>query len=177
MKNILFLLSFFMLFVPPAAGAEIKDSYYFMRDDGEQSPEEMEEEALYVFETCDTNVYQKNYFDCACIAGAFLKERERLGSIAPQEEIVHSLYRNGPPECTNTSVIAGEAYQNCLRSSAIFREFKKDNEEYCSCVGKTAAKKFAQMPYLRTDYIEQIHVDSMVLCNERDEDGNPLPRD
>ena len=177
MKNVLFLLSFFIFAVAFPANAQIKDSYYFMTDDGKQSPEEMEEEALYVFETCDSNPYQKTYFDCKCIAGAFLKEREKLGSIAPQGEILYELFRGKNATCANTVQIAGEAYEDCQSYARTFREYEKDNEEYCECVAKTAAKKFAQRPYLRTTYIEKIHTDAMVNCTERDAEGNPLSQD
>jgi hypothetical protein len=163
-----------MLFATPAH-AQIKDSYYFMADDGEQSQEEMEEEAEYVFQTCDNNTYQKNYFDCQCVAGAFLQQREKVGGVVPQEEILSNITRTNKAQCANTIEIAGEAYEDCQRYVSMFREYEKDNEEYCSCVGNTVAKRFSKAPYLRTTYIRKIRTDAIVECKNRDTKGNPLP--
>lgn len=173
-KGLLPLLFLALIFPLPAA-AQVKDSYYFMADDGKQTPEEMEEEADYVFQSCNSNTYQKSYFNCECVAGAFLQAREKLGSVVPQEEILKTITRTSKAQCANTVEIAGEAYEDCQRYVKMFREYDKDNEEYCSCVGNTVATRFSETPYLRTTYIRKIRTDALVECNKRDANGKPLP--
>ena len=38
---------------------EVKDSFYFMKDDNEFSDEEKDEEAQYVYQLCEGNIFQK----------------------------------------------------------------------------------------------------------------------
>lgn len=168
----LFALAFVLSF---PAHAQIKDSYYYMRDDGVQSPEEMQMEAQTVYETCRSNIYKSRYFNCQCLAGAFLIQREKLGGIAPQEEIINELTIGKKASCANTVVIAGTVYRECMQSSRYFREFAKDNEEYCSCVGNTTARQFEKDPFLNTSYISDVQSQAMLRCHSRDERGNPLP--
>lgn len=166
----LFLAAF--LFVP-AAQAQVKDSYYFMRDDGVQSPEEVMEEAEYVFQACDTNVFQRDYFDCACIAGTFLQARDKYGSVAPQEEIISDILNGRNARCANPTGIAGKLYQNCMDTSAVTREYNKDNEEFCTCVGNTTARRFTARPALNSSYIARLESRALVDCQQRDDNNNP----
>lgn len=163
-----------MLITAPAQ-AQIKDSYYFMADDGVQSPEEVQEEAQYVFDTCDGNMYGKVYFDCSCIAGTFLQARDKYGSVAPQEEILNDIYYGKNARCANPVGIAGRSYEQCIESSKAMREYNKDNEEYCSCVGNRAAQRFSKHPVLSSNYINKIQAEALVACDNRDENGKPLP--
>ena len=146
MKHFILFLTVLTGLWPLTSAAQIKDSDYFMMDDGKMTPEEMEEEAMYVYEQCRSNSYKRKYYDCRCIAGAFLTNREKDGPARPQDDIVYNLFRGGPSECANTVSIAGDAYKDCMDTAKIFREFAKDNEEYCSCVGKTTANSFAKKP-------------------------------
>ncbi len=163
------------LILPFPAHAQHRDSYYYMKDDGVQSPEEMQMEAQTIFNECDSNVYQSRYFDCACLAGAFLQKREQYGGIAPQEEIINNLTIGNNVQCANTVAIAGGAYSQCMEFSARFREYDKDNEQYCSCVGNTVANTFKKTPMLNTSYISALHSDALVKCHNRDERNNPMP--
>ena len=84
MRFFLFALAALIISHSPAAAQVnerniVKDSIYFMLDDGIQTPEEMEEEAKYVHGLCASHVNQRLFFDCECIAGAFLSEREKRG--------------------------------------------------------------------------------------------------
>ena len=169
-----FAIAVWLIGAGPASAQFMKDSYYFMADDGKQSPEEMEEEAMFVYQNCQSNPYQAEYYDCQCIAGAFLNEREKIGPLKPQDQIVYELFRGGPKDCANKTEIAGSSYTDCMAYAEAFREFEKDNEEYCSCVGKTVARDFSKNPYLRTTYIEDLRVDALVDCEERNEDGDPV---
>ena len=174
--NRFFLLLACLMALPFApAYAQIRDSYYFMADDGKQSPEEMELEADYVFKTCANNTYQSRYFDCECVAGAFLQKREKYGAVAPQEELLQQIMRSKEAQCANPVTIAGDAYSECQNYVRVAREYRKDNEEFCSCVGNTVAKRFTKAPYLRTAYIRKLRTDALVLCARRDANGNPLP--
>jgi len=172
------LLLLVVLFAATPVFAQVKDSYYFMSD-GEQTKEEMEEEAQYVYSECNSNMYRRQWFDCACIAGAFLQERERRGSLPPQDVIVDALFRGTRTEmnrknCANAPAIAGDAHANCMSYAGTFREYERDNEEYCACVANTIARDFARTPYLRSRYTEELSTRAYLICDQRDENGNPV---
>lgn len=147
----------------------VKDSIYFTLDDGIMTKEEMLEEAQYVHGKCMGHVYQSLYFDCACIAGAFLNEREKRGPTALQDVILTELYRTGgeKAKCGNTVDIAGSMYQECMAFSDIFRRLESNNEEYCQCVGNRMARDFSDYPYLRLAYISRLRVNAMLSCERR----------
>lgn len=162
---------------PSLAATEIpKDSYYFMLDDGKMSPEEMDEESVVVYDSCNNNLYQKRYFNCECIAGLFRQVREKDGPMRPQDDIVYQLYREeASKKCVNQTDIAGTTYEDCQNYARSFRAREKDNEDYCGCVARNVVKKFTKKPYLSLDYISQLNTDSMLACRIRDEKGNPAP--
>ncbi len=164
-----------LLFSVPAH-AQIKDSYYFMLDDGVQTPDEVIEEAQYVFDTCDSNVFQKLYFDCQCVAGSFLQLREKYGSVAPQEELVDGIVHGKNARCSNSVDLAGYAYENCMETTRFAREYAPDNEQYCSCVGNKVANDFTQRPRLNRNYIVKVHSNAMLACRQRDANNNPAVR-
>lgn len=183
MVMMLFRLAFsaliFLIAAPvPAAFAigEIpRDSGYFMLDDGEQSPEEMELEAQYVHGLCTSNGFQSTYFDCSCIAGAFLIEREKLGPMVLQQEILHELYKGDNAKCANTAVIAGQVYQNCKRYVEAMRELATDNEQLCTCAANKASNDFGRSPRLSVDYIRNVRQRAMQYClNPRNRAYNGL---
>jgi hypothetical protein len=171
-----FLLSLFalLLLASPAAAQEndtniVKDSIYFTLDDGIMTQEEMEEEARYVHNKCMGHIYQSLYFDCACIAGAFLRERENRGPLALQEDILTELYRTGgeTAKCGNGPLIAGSVYNDCMFFSETFRRLETNNQEYCQCVGNRVARDFSEYPYLRIAYISRLRVNALLSCEER----------
>lgn len=172
-SSLIIMLCAAFLFSPSATHAQIKDSTYFMYDDGEQSPEEMAEEAEYVYGVCARNTYQSKYFNCECVAGAFLQAREKAGPVVPQDYIINEITRGENAQCANTVEIAGDAYSMCQSYARTFREYRKDNEEYCQCVGNTMARDFSKAPYLRTAYIRKLRTNALVACNNRDDQGNP----
>ena len=59
----------------PITGGRPKDSIDYTIDDGKMSKAEMEEEARSMQQLCALNPYQSNFFDCDCVAGAFLLKR------------------------------------------------------------------------------------------------------
>jgi hypothetical protein len=162
---------------PSLASSDIpRDSYYFMLDDGKMSPDEMDEEAVVVYESCNNNLYQKKYFNCECVAGLFRQVREKDGPMRPQDDIVYKLFREeASKKCVNKTDIAGTAYEDCQNYARSFRPHEKDNEEYCGCVARTVVKKFTKKPYLSLSYIGKINSDTMLECRTRDDKGNPAP--
>lgn len=167
MKLSALLLLFFLPLSPALAqgtGHVVKDSIYFTLDDGEQSPEEMVEEAEYVYEMCNLNSYQKLYFDCACLAGAFLQKREAAGPTLLQEEILHQLTKTRNATCANTAAIAGRAYKDCLDFAGTMRETATDNEEFCSCTANKTAQDFAANPRLNIRYIRRVRGQAIDHC-------------
>lgn len=167
----------FLLMMPPPALAQdetpyddgtFKDSVYFTMDDGVMSPEEMVEEAEYVHKRCANHYYQKRYFNCECIAGAFLREREQRGPMVLQETILSDIYRGGGDvaKCANTATIAGNTYKECMTYAAISRRLENNNEEYCQCAANRVARDFTSYPYLRTAYIERLNVNALLSCEQ-----------
>jgi hypothetical protein len=155
-----FLLAFIL---PSASQAQVKDSFYFMKDDGEFSPAEKDEEAAYIFNQCQSNPFQKIYFDCACIAGEFRNQRD-AEDLIPQGELINNIVDNPPESCINTTVIAGDVYEECLAYSKVFRARAKNNEDYCSCAANRSALGFKDKPDLKLSNIEKIRSNAMVSC-------------
>ncbi len=169
-----FLMTAFWLAASAPALAQYRDSYYYMADDGVQDAEEMAEESMHVHDMCASNNYQKSYFSCECVAGAFLQKREEVGSIVPQEEIINQIYRENLGSCANTLQMAGDMYQSCQSYARTYREYEPDNEEFCTCVANTFSLSFTEEPYLRTKYIENLKTRALVDCEERGPNGRPL---
>ena len=143
-----------------------RDSIYFMQDDGEFSEEEKDAEAMYIYQRCMTNAFQKVYFNCECIAGAFRQEREKVGAYVPQSKIYNELFGVDQRACVSPENIAGDNYESCMRFANIGRPREKNNEEYCGCVANKVARDFGNKPYLRTAYIENLRVDAMSYCDQ-----------
>lgn len=169
MIRILCFLSFLLcaLTLAPQAYAqyEEKDAFYFMKDDNEFSPEEMDEEAMFIYDRCQKNSTHSVYFDCACIAGAFRQEREKVNYGRSQADIYNSLLTDENRGCTNTTQIAGESYQFCTEYARYYREREKNNEQLCECVAKTVAKEFAKKPYMGLRHIENLRSDAIISCD------------
>lgn len=176
--RLVFLLTFLSVFAAPVlaqsdeadiTSGTVYDSVYYTLDDGKMSREEMEAETRYVHAKCMNHVYQSQYFDCACIAGAFLKEREKRGPMALQETILTELYRTGgqTAKCGNGPVIAGKVYQECMDAAQFFRRLETNNEQYCQCTSNRVARDFTSYPYLRIAYIRQLNVNAMLACERQ----------
>ncbi len=161
-KQIL-ILTFLAFSLPQIAQAEIKDSFYFMKDDGIFSDEEKDEEAQYIYQVCENNNFQKIYFDCACIAGDFRNQRESE-LLIPQGEIYSEITDNPRPECINTTSIAGDTFKDCMEYSQTFRSRANNNVDYCECSANRAARDFRAKPDLRLKNIEKIRSNAMVSC-------------
>ncbi len=154
----------------------MQDSTYYTLDDGVMDQDEMMEEADTMYRLCELNAYQKKYFDCGCFAGAYLQQREKLGPIATQSDIYESVTNSAltSNSCANTELIAGEAYEDCLRFSSQFRELALDNDQYCTCAANKMAKDFAKAPRLSAGYITNIRTNAMEFCE--DPKNRPKPK-
>lgn len=170
MNKLLFLLAFILIAATAAVGSayayyDVKDSFYFMKDDGEFSDEEKDEEALYVYAQCEGNALRAVYFNCGCIAGAFRQIRDDDEFIRPQETILQTLFNDDSKGCVNEERIAGQAYFNCSEYAASMRHRRKDNEEFCTCVANDVAKKFSDDPRLRSLHIQNLQTSAYTSCN------------
>lgn len=163
MIKCLFTFLFIALVLPVTAQAQVKDSFYFMKDDGVFSDEEKDEEALYIYKQCQRNPFQKVYFDCGCIAGDFRLQRNEE-KLIPQGELINRITSNPREECVNTTVIAGDTYTQCLEYSETFRSRARNNEEYCQCAANKAALGFKKKPDIRLRNIEKIRSGALVSC-------------
>ena len=168
MKNLplMVILLFSLLSFSANAGFEIKNAVYFMKDDNIFSPEEMDEEAEYVYGECQKKLFQRKYFDCRCVAGAFRQKRDRVKHTMPQGLILQEIFSGKDQNCTNTEMIAGETYASCQDYIKSFRTFKteEENESYCKCVANKMALNFAEKPKLKLEYIENLRLKSMSHC-------------
>jgi len=174
MNKLLFLLAFILtasLITGTASQSlayyEIKNSFYFMKDDGVFSDDEKDEEAMYVYAQCQGNAMRATYFDCACIAGAFRQIRDEDEFIRPQETILQTLFDNDSRGCVNEERIAGQAYFNCSEYASTMRHRRTDNEEFCECVANDVSKKFSDDPRLRSRHIQKLQTNAYTSCNPR----------
>ena len=145
----------------------VKDTYYFLRDDGEFSDEEKDEEAEYIYTQCMRNIMQRSYFNCQCIAGAFRLKRDSDEKIRPQSDILNDIFNGEKNSCVDKPKIAGLQYGFCSNYAENLRSRSKNNEEYCGCVGNTVALQFANKPLLKTHYVERLRTNALVACNKR----------
>jgi len=160
------ILALFFLAPGVAQAAVVKDSIYFMMDDGEMSPEEMQEEAIYVKEQCQNNPVKGLYYNCECIAGAFLMRRELIGPMYPQNNLVYDIFTDDSINCAYPEQIAASGYATCQEYVRFFRTRRDDNDEYCECVGNRLAITFSEDPRLKTDYIENLRADARKYCED-----------
>lgn len=170
MKLILFILSFLVIAVPAFAEEDegdltIQDSITYTLDDGVMSKEEMEKEAQYIYRLCEHNVYQKSYYNCKCVSGEFLIQREKEGPTGIQTDILDKVMLGGAGKCANTEQIAGDSYATCMNHVNKFRELSPDNEDYCTCVANRMAREFSNHPRLDMGYIEGVRLYAMNYCD------------
>ncbi len=146
------------------AGSEIKDSFYFMKDDGIFSDAEKDEEALFIFDECARDHFKNIYRDCECIAGAFRGERDDE-KLVPQHHILTKLYDDDNQQCVNTPAIAASNYDICIRFSSAIRRRENDHEEFCKCVANNVANNFKKRPLLNTRHIEKLRTKAFQSCD------------
>lgn len=164
------LLACLFLLPAPAMAEEgdllMNDSVYYTMDDGIMTPEEMELEANQIYRMCDLNHFQKNNYNCECLAGAFLIEREKLGPMVPQINIFNDITRTKPVACANTERIAGSNYTSCMNMAGRRRAMKGDAHEYCTCVGNKVANDFTKNPRLVSSHIKVLNYNALLFCEK-----------
>ena len=154
--------------IPKSFTGSVRDSFYYMKDDGIFSDDEKDEEALYIFQQCNSNFVQRIYYDCACVSGKFRMERDKP-DLVPQSKILTDIFLNENTPCANTIGIAGDSYNKCMDFAKIFyeREKPEKNQQYCQCVANDFATDFTKSPTLELRYIENMHVKSMTQCRNK----------
>lgn len=161
-----FLFVFCLAFVHDAQAQrkkDFRDSVDFLLDDGEMTPDEMEEEAMGVYNRCAADVIKQTYYDCECIGGAFLSLREEQGPYVDQYTLLRTVYLE-TPKCIAQEKIAGTVFDECMISSEITRRTDDNNEEYCGCVANGTAKEFFRIPSLRSRGIETVRARAITMC-------------
>ena len=123
-----------------------------------------------MYRLCEINAYQKRLFNCACLAGAFLQQREKLGPMVMQYEIYETI-TNSPEvssSCANTPEIAGQAYNSCLTFAENYgpTEFDPDTIDVCTCVANKVARDFTKLPRLSPQYVQILRSDAMTSCKD-----------
>jgi len=145
----------------------VKDSFYFMKDDGEFSDAEKDEEAQYVFEECEKNNLRGTYYNCVCVAGSFRLARDNDEKLRPQQKILTEIYESPTRDCINTPTIAGANFNFCLNYANSFRARENNNDEFCKCVGNDVARAFTADPRLRTKHIENLRTGALMSCGRK----------
>jgi hypothetical protein len=145
-----------------------KDSVFFTMDDGIMTPEEMQQEAMYVHGLCDSNPMQRQYYDCECFAGAFLVQREKLGPTVMQEQIIMDMTATGKSTCADTAAVAGKYYQNCLDIQTTYYELStpEENEAICSCAARVGANDYGKQPFLDATFIAGTLNNAITYCTD-----------
>lgn len=144
-----------------------QDSIDYMMD-GEMTEAEMRAEAMGVYASCAQDIFRTRYFNCECVAGAFLKEREKRGPFIPQNDITMELYRDeGQYRCGNGEIIAATTYGECMEYSRYFRSASNNNAQYCECASNKMAKDFTAAPHISPQYINRLRVEAMLSCERR----------
>jgi len=146
----------------------VKDSFYYMKDDGEFSDEEKDQEAMGIYQKCNSNAIQRIYYDCGCVAGKFRLERDSE-KLVPQSQIISKIYNDKNSQCANTLGIAGDSYNKCTSYTKVFREREtpERNELYCQCVANQMATNFSEEPSLNLKRIRNLQTKSMLACNKQ----------
>lgn len=155
----------------PAQAQRMKDSVDYTLDDGIMSAEEMIMEAQDIQSQCSRNAYQRVYFNCECLAGAFLQQREKLGPLTMQSDIYNTITNSAETSasCANTESIAARVYQSCLAFTQDFNRTElRDNNDYCTCAANKAALDFGRAPRLSSMYIQAVRMNAMTQCRDPD---------
>lgn len=158
-----------LLCLPHSGQAEqVKDSIYYTMDDGIMSPDEMEEEAQYIFRQCTRQPYMKSLYNCECLTGAFLIQREAQGPMVTQYDIMKKVLRNPANKCANGPEIANYAYNTCTAVEKSIDELAapKSYEARCACVGNKVARDFEKAPMLESSYMEALTNAAIEYCRD-----------
>lgn len=147
---------------------DYRDSLDFLLDDGKMSPEEMEEEAIGVYNRCATHMLKKQYYDCECIGGKFLTMREEVGPYKEQFLMIEEIYTN-PGDCVSDASIAGDQFSSCMNSVGIYRAktSPEEQQQYCECIGREATKAFTANPGLSKGALTNMGSRAIVTCNAK----------
>lgn len=145
--------------------SDFRDSLDFLADDGIMTQEEMEEEAMGIYNRCVADIVKSSFFDCECVGGAFLTAREAAGPYETQYNLMKGIY-NGMPECVDSPTIAGKAFEECMMFSKISRRTATNNPEYCTCVAHGTVEQFSQSPSLYSRTIERMKGQAQSLCTD-----------
>ena len=108
-------------------------------------PDEYIIEASQFGEYCRNDHTMPKYFDCRCMAVAYLDKRIERGPYVSASSIRNKITK----ECKDASGAAGDVYQHCL-TDIENAPTHLDPEEYCSCYGNTYAETFERFNGLVT---------------------------
>ena len=156
----------FLAVPAPAEDLIYKPSIDYTLDDGIMDEDEMQQEAQYVFRLCNENPFQRSYFNCECVAGAFLQRREKEGPMTDQWRIMDGIIEGRTAKCANTEEVAGSAYELCMAHMNTYRELEPGKEDYCSCVANKTANDFTKYPRLDSSYTEAVRYNAMRWCDD-----------
>ncbi len=126
----------------------------------------MEEESQYVYEQCTYQPVLKTYYNCECLAGAFLVQREKQGPLVAQEDILQKSLTDPKIKCTNAANIAGDNYTNCMGILNVLDELGKTHEKVCSCAANKVARNFEKRPMMEPSFIRDLLMGGMAQCKD-----------
>lgn len=149
---------------PRAEG--IKESTDYLMDDGVMTQDEMEDEAQYIYRDCQANPMTNLYYNCACVGGAFLIQREKRGPMYPQGWIYQDILKNPKLKCVNEEAYAGDNYKTCMSVMGVAFELGLDNKEICTCAANRAARNFNNNPEPGIAYTGGILGNAIQYCQK-----------
>lgn len=125
-------------------------------------PDEFIIEASQFAEDCRNDGTMPKYYDCRCMAVAFLDKRIERGPEASASSIRNSITK----ECKDASGAAGDVYEHCLT------DFENapthiDPEEFCSCYGNTYAETFERFDGVATAKVNvSLMARAKIICSD-----------
>lgn len=130
----------------------------------EEIPDEYIDESLAFFDHCSGDHKLTKYYNCECLAAAYLDERIAKGPSVPASGIELAI----GDKCRDTIGAAGPAYNDCLKKANRFPP-GTDPEVYCECVANTYVKLMDRAaPDINSRSMVHYQTQSYVACRDPD---------
>jgi hypothetical protein len=128
----------------------------------EDLPEEYIQEANQFFVTCDQTSTMYLYYDCKCLATAYLDKRIELGPNPPPSKISLSIENT----CIDATGAAGYVYDQCFSLGSMMPT-NRPIEEYCTCYANTYSKLFQEVQTAPSSQVfMQLQTQAHLMCQD-----------
>jgi len=177
---ILALVSFFLLLATaiPVAAQEVQDPSQALLEDAPgtetldtenlgalqdiEVPDAVIVEAKIFEQYCRTQANFSPYYNCECLAAAFLNERIKQGPEAARSSVMLQIENN----CYDATQAAGIQYDTCM-GNALLLPRNIQPEDYCTCYANTFAVIFENMKVkISPPNIMRVQTESHTECRK-----------